>query len=623
MPDTAPPRARLGRALDLLGQLGLPLALGAALGFYAADMGVPLLPTMVQLLALLCLVSALLVAVGKVLRGRAWEDAPGGARLRRRVVAVLVLGALALAVQGFVFHAREQTPLTTLSAEEYATAFELDAARYRDLDRSMEEVLVRLESEPWMAVDEPLTVDQEAVLLESWAALWTASVELDELRRYWEDWYRFDPSRAQRQQHLSSFLLTFAAELSLYEKAARMEALVEPHRSADKLLDAPRPELGLQRTSWSLYRQELLGSRDQARVLAGERYLDALALGMRGQHHARTYGLTWLWEDVEAHLQVIDDLGKLDRATALVSADTQIFQRRLRRAWYPAQREVAEAMGDTRTRRIGWYMIPEDGQQAVMELAQPGDVLLARKNWYLSNAGLPGFWPHAILYLGTPEQLKAWSDTPEVRAWVQAETGVDGDLGDLLEARHPAAWRRYQGEIDGHPAVLLEATSEGVGFNSMPHAAGDYLVDLRPRLSVLARAQAIAAAFTHVDKPYDYDFDFDTDAALVCTELVWRAYRPAEGKEGLDLPLVRMAGRPTLPANEVARIYARQQGQADRAFDFVAFVDGSERDCATWLGTEADFLQSPDRTRWDVATRSAPPEAWPCQPPSRGGSEHR
>jgi hypothetical protein len=48
----------------------------------------------------------------------------------------------------------------------------------------------------------------------------------DQIRVFYEDWYRFDPSRAQRSFHLRSFLLTFAAELTLYEKGTKLAKLI-------------------------------------------------------------------------------------------------------------------------------------------------------------------------------------------------------------------------------------------------------------------------------------------------------------------------------------------------------------------------------------------------------------
>jgi hypothetical protein len=44
-----------------------------------------------------------------------------------------------------------------------------------------------------------------------------------------------------------------------------------------------------------------------------------------------------------------------------------------------------------------------------------------------------------------------------------------------------------------------------------------------------------------------YDFAFGSDAALVCTELIYKAYEPAPGHAGLRLPVPVVAGRPVLP----------------------------------------------------------------------------
>jgi hypothetical protein len=148
---------------------------------------------------------------------------------------------------------------------------------------------------------------------------------------------------------------------------------------------------------------------------------------------------------------------------------------------------------------------------------------------------------------------------------------------------------------------LSEPNSAGARHNTLAPASPDYLAVMRPRLSKRAKAQAIAAAFHHLDKPYDYDFDFATDHALVCTELVWRSYRPGPGKDGLEIPLVDMAGRKTLPANQIAALYADERGREDAQLDFVWFYDATEHARTAFEADEDAFASSHARVKWDLA----------------------
>lgn len=234
---------------------------------------------------------------------------------------------------------------------------------------------------------------------------------------------------------------------------------------------------------------------------------------------------------------------------------------------YAAQSMLSEWIGDTRI--VEKKPLISIGRiKEIENRLRPGDILLERRNWYLSNAFLPGFWPHGALYVGRLadlERLKI-ADHPEIRA-------------RLLEYARPAH--------DGEPNTVVESVSEGVIFNSLTHSMhADYVAVLRPRVSEADAAQAIVKAFTHQGKPYDFEFDFFSTDKLVCTELVYRAY---DGLIRFDL--VRVAGRDTLPAIEIVRKFARERNEDRPQLDFVLFLDGEKE------GSVEDFCSSADRPR--------------------------
>jgi hypothetical protein len=397
---------------------------------------------------------------------------------------------------------------------------------------------------------------------------------------------------------VQSFLLTFAAELALFEHAARLIELVERNPNAAKFLDLPRPGLAAQ--SLTQVKEQLSGVRDLSRVLAGKSYLSYLAELHHADVEIESSHVAWLWHDVEERLARLSQKNPALLAVDSVAGDFAPLKSDVKRVTFPVQKGVAEWMGDTRVKRAGRYLIGEQLQGELRALLQPGDIMLARKNWYLSNVGLPGFWPHAMIYVGDTEQLARAFDADEgVRAWLR-EQGSELAFTSWLEERFPRAWAERTEPSPGHgPLLIIEAISEGVSQSDLHHTAGDYAAALRPNLPPVAKAKAIARAFSFLGRPYDFDFDFATDDALVCTELVWRSYRTQEGELGLSLPPSRIAGRLTLPANTFAQVYRDERGTGAPQLAFVAFIEGREHHQDAVISTETAFVDTVDRSKWD------------------------
>ncbi len=163
---------------------------------------------------------------------------------------------------------------------------------------------------------------------------------------------------------------------------------------------------------------------------------------------------------------------------------------------------------------------PEIRQQ-ISQFLKPGDVLVTRHAVALTNLFMPGFWPHAALYVGTPEQRDA--------------------LGVVVAQEKASLW--------GADICTLEALKDGVRLRTLESTLSvDYFVVLRPQVSDGLIAKAIERGVAHVGKGYNFDFDFFSSDRLVCTEVVYRAY---DGLEGIEFPLTERAGRKTLSAEEL------------------------------------------------------------------------
>ncbi|RLB61938.1 MAG: hypothetical protein DRI90_10240, partial [Deltaproteobacteria bacterium] len=332
------------------GRLLLPVAFGLLLGFWGADRGMRLVPDAVATAAGTALIACLLLSYAF------FKSKP---QPRRKLQAIIAGAVASILILGAVAWMARPSPLTSQDAAHFEASFVVERQRYREQAQGMARIVERLQEASLPPADDEaiLSADQEVALLDAWMAFRDYAMALDQTRRFYEDYYRFDISRHERAQHLKSFLLTFAAELALYENAARFAAQMATNANAKTFLDAPHTERHLSGGSFSLMRQQLLGARDQARIIAGEQYLDSLRLTIDAHRLAEEEGVSGLWRRVDQSLAAIDALGVIDRSETTVRADLQGLKRQLKRAWYPVQKGAAETLGDTRVRRIGHYLI--------------------------------------------------------------------------------------------------------------------------------------------------------------------------------------------------------------------------------------------------------------------------
>ena len=252
------------------------------------------------------------------------------------------------------------------------------------------------------------------------------------------------------------------------------------------------------------------------------------------------------------------------------------------------QRIVATEIGDFRiknTDEVKNHHIPKEDVEKFHQQLQPGDILIERRDWYSSNAFLPGYWPHGALYVGTPNQ---WDDDlkneilVELRKLTKEEESRNQDATLNNGKQHIQKMHQLINNLEtGNVSELnnkhiIEAVSEGVIHNTIDHSVGEAssVFALRPlNLKDGEQAEAIARAYYYLGRNYDFDFDFDTPNTLVCTEVIYRCYGGNSDKATLRFPIVTVLGRRTLPAHQLATQFVESVQTGNPQFKLVAWLD--------------------------------------------------
>ena len=295
---------------------------------------------------------------------------------------------------------------------------------------------------------------------------------------------------------------------------------------------------------------------------------------------------------------------QFNRTGLLVANSAGTVTRSLWRTWFPIQKGVARSMGKVKVWRIGQTLITPEQAFSFSRAFEPGDFYLTRKEWRLTNVGIPGYWTHSAIYIGSVSERARFFDTPEVNQWL-AEQGFSS-----FEALLRSASEIYA-EHSGYDALgevrVIEALDAGVIFNSIETSlSADGAAVFRPLLGKLEKAKAIYNSFYYTGQPYDFDFDFDSDNAMVCSELIFKAYQAGTTQVGVDFPLYKVAGRKMLTPSEIAQWYDETVDTDAQELELVMFIDGNEKNRVAFQSTPAAFKGSWRRPDWYIFKQPAP-----------------
>jgi hypothetical protein len=306
------------------------------------------------------------------------------------------------------------------------------------------------------------------------------------------------------RQRLPSFVTAFAAACLLVRATGFLTRLAATHSVLWKKLEEDDLRLGLPRKTFSRLYRESVSPLVLARFhAAAEFYHDQEGAIKALAVHPELAPMVALLKKERAWIE----RRRRDAVKRHLEYRWFSFCRRHRSLWRQAMFGLFEAAGcaiaDLRQPGVKPANAPKaitpELRRALLEVARPGDVFVTRHDDALSNLFLPGFWPHAALYLGE---------------------------GRFLESKKDGVRNR--------PA---EETLEV-----------DACVVLRPPLDPSEIATGLARALEHEGKLYDFLFDFRSADRLVCTEVVYRGFH---GIGPVNFRLEEVGARLCLPAESL------------------------------------------------------------------------
>jgi hypothetical protein len=394
------------------------------------------------------------------------------------------------------------------------------------------------------------------------------------------------------------FLIFYTAHIQAYDLSLHLIRQANKNSLYDVLLNEEIPESKLPSGLFDQIKLNVLHVSDMSGMEDG---FDLY--GYLKNRHAFNYSIDLVavaMKLIEQKYQNYSDVLKSRSLIMLTQNGADIVNKKLKKAFLPMKESFLRNLSETRMTRRKIALITPMQCDTILQNSEPGDIVLQRQEWYMTNYGIPGFWSHAALYLGSYKQLLDYAADPAVTDYYRQSDSTYSDFDSYMKNKYHDSWELYKkGDAENEPFVYLEAIAKGVTLNTANNSIGhcDYAAVLRTKLPKALRVKAIERAFAQHGKPYDYDFDFRKNSALVCSGLIFQAYQKDADFAGLNFTTGKIAGKIVMPPNLIADKYQNDKAKV-KELELIIFYDSNDE--TAFRSTEDEFIKLQKRPEWHL-----------------------
>lgn len=250
-------------------------------------------------------------------------------------------------------------------------------------------------------------------------------------------------------------------------------------------------------------------------------------------------------------------------------------------AIFPVQKYIMVSITGLEFTKRKNKFITDSQLEEIKSILEPGDILLKRNDWQATNIGIPGFWTHTGLYLGSLEKLNEY--------FREVKSLGGKSFSDRLKEINE---KNYSIILENNDLSVIEAIEEGVAVKPINNIGKvDYFSAVRPRISREEKMEAILKAYSFIGQPYDYYLDMESNDAFICTEVIYKSF-----EKSISFELDKKLGKKIVFPNSVVKKFAHERLKEDRELDFVLFYDLDIRTKKAFKSTEIEFANSYKRS---------------------------
>ena len=433
-------------------------------------------------------------------------------------------------------------------------------------------------------------IDKQTIL-RSWVSYVGCYNELNQIRQKYKNKFILK-SENDKHARYRNVLLTYASTIAIRKNAVLLANIIDKNRYLESMLNESRPEYNINKKQYYYITQEITEISYMISLFRNKHYFNSMV------NYYEDYGNNQNCEEhsdegekellAYASYNYFNVIKLVKNHRNIVKNNmVDFFGKNVFDFWFPFQKWVAISItGVDYSSRKEKYVSSEDINIIKAELL-PGDVLLKRNNYQLTNIGLPGFWTHTGIYIGCLENLDKYFN----------DIALDDCLSvsEHIKRVYPKVYERLTSSSGSE--YIIEVIAPGVVINPLDAIAKvDCFSALRPRLFKEDKLKALFTAFEYLGKAYDYNFDIMTDNALFCSELIYKSYLCSSNKKGITFNLEPKVGRLLLSPNSIIKKFDSEFESENAEFDFVVFYDGNARERKAIRKTANDL-----KTTWKIS----------------------